>query len=113
MRAGVIMVGSGKHTQDAGHTFRRELSMLDLTMTAIGGLVGAGWLFSALTASTIAGPGALLSWVIGGAAVIILGLTLAELAGMLPEAGGVITRQLTEAHKVAREAKALTDSQLG
>lgn len=84
------MVGSDKHTQDTGHTFRRELSMLDLTMTAIGGLVGSGWLFSALTASTIAGPGALLSWVIGGAAVIILGLTFAELAGMLPEAGGVI-----------------------
>ena len=69
---------------------RRELTLTDLTMTAIGGLIGSGWLFASMTAATIAGPGALLSWIIGAIAVIILGLTFAELSGMLPEAGGVI-----------------------
>lgn len=75
--------GSGRH-------LRRELTLIDLTMTAIGGLIGSGWLFASMTAATIAGPAALLSWGIGAIAVIILGLTFAELAGMLPEAGGVI-----------------------
>lgn len=69
---------------------RRELSLVDLTMTAIGGLVGSGWLFASMVASTIAGPGAILSWIIGAFGVIVLGLAFAELAGMLPEAGGVI-----------------------
>ncbi|MHB1955215.1 MAG: APC family permease [Sulfobacillus sp.] len=73
-----------------GPSLRRELTLLDLTMTAVGGLVGSGWLFAAMTAGTIAGPAAILSWVIGGIGVIVLGLTFAELAGMLPEAGGII-----------------------
>ncbi|PSR23904.1 MAG: APC family permease [Sulfobacillus acidophilus] len=69
---------------------RRELTLVDLTMTAIGGLVGSGWLFASMTAATIAGPAAILSWIIGGFGVIVLGLSFAELAGMLPEAGGII-----------------------
>lgn len=59
-------------------------------MTAIGGLVGSGWLFSALYAGQIAGPAAIFSWIIGAFGVIVLGLSFAELAGMLPEAGGII-----------------------
>lgn len=69
---------------------RRALRLVDLMMTGIGGLVGSGWLFSALTASNVAGPGAIISWVIGMAAIAIIGLTFAELAGLVPEMGGVI-----------------------
>ena len=69
---------------------RRDLSLTDLIMTTVGGLIGSGWLFASMTTSTIAGPAALLSWVIGAFAVIVLGLSFAELAGMLPEAGGII-----------------------
>lgn len=72
------------------HEGRRELRLLDLVMTGIGGLVGSGWLFSSLTASNIAGPGALISWVIGMAAIAVIGLTFAELAGLVPEMGGVV-----------------------
>ncbi len=70
--------------------FRRELSLTDLTMVTLGGLIGSGWLFAAQSAARYAGPAVIISWVIGGIAVIVLGLTFAELAGMLPEAGGVI-----------------------
>ncbi len=77
-------------TKNPPAKLRRELSLLDLTMTAIGGLVGSGWLFASMTAATIAGPAAILSWVIGAFGVIVLGLSFAELAGMLPEAGGII-----------------------
>ncbi|NMP23161.1 APC family permease [Sulfobacillus harzensis] len=69
---------------------RRELRLLDLMMTGIGGLVGSGWLFSSLTAANVAGPGAIISWVIGMVAIAIIGLTFAELAGLVPEMGGVI-----------------------
>ncbi len=70
--------------------FHRRLTRIDLLMTAAGGLVGSGWLFSALATATIAGPASLISWVIGGIAVVILGLTFAELSAAYPEAGGVI-----------------------
>ena len=35
-----------------------------------------------------AGPAAIISWVIGGVAILILALTQAELGGMYPVAGG-------------------------
>ncbi len=76
--------------KNGSHKLRRELSLTDLTMTAIGGLVGSGWLFASMTAATIAGPASMISWVIGAFGVIVLGLSFAELASMLPEAGGII-----------------------
>ena len=77
-------------SRDIQHKFRRELGLTDLTMATLGGIICSGWLFAAQGASTYAGPAAIVSWLIGAVAVVILGLTFAELAGMLPEAGGVI-----------------------
>ncbi|MCL6596281.1 MAG: amino acid permease [Firmicutes bacterium] len=69
--------------------YRRELSLLDLTMASLGGIIGSGWLFASQAAANIAGPSALVSWLIGAVAVILIGLCYAELGGMLPEAGGI------------------------
>jgi len=77
-----------KPTSSSG--LRRELGLVDLVFTGIGGLVGSGWLFASLTASNIAGPAAVLSWIIGGLAVAAFGLTFAEMSGMIPETGGVV-----------------------
>jgi amino acid transporter len=67
---------------------RREVGVIGLLFTSVGSIIGSGWLFGALNASKIAGPAALLSWVIGGAAMILLALVHAELGGMYPVAGG-------------------------
>lgn len=69
--------------------YRRELSLLDLTMASLGGIIGSGWLFASQAAANLAGPSALVSWVIGAVAVILIGLCYTELGAMLPEAGGV------------------------
>ena len=69
--------------------FRRELSLLDLTMASLGGIIGSGWLFAAQLSANMAGPSALLAWLIGGVAVILIGLCYAELGSMIPEAGGI------------------------
>jgi amino acid transporter len=53
-------------------------------------MIGSGWLFGALNAAKIAGPAALISWVIGGAAVMLLALVFAELSTMFPRPGAVI-----------------------
>src|SRR5919206_1515607 len=67
---------------------RRDIGVVGLLFTSVGSIIGSGWLFGALSASKIAGPAALVSWVIGGGAVIPLALVHAELGGMYPVAGG-------------------------
>jgi amino acid transporter len=56
--------------------------------TSVGSIIGSGWLFGALAASLVAGPAALISWVLGGAGMLLLALIHAELGGMYPVAGG-------------------------
>jgi amino acid transporter len=75
--------------QGGGGQLRREMSRLDLVMAGLGAIIGSGWLFGVLYAANDAGPAAVLGWVIGGIAVILIGLVYAELSGMLPEAGGI------------------------
>src|SRR5919206_3853081 len=67
---------------------RRDIGVVGLLFTSVGSIIGPGWLFGALSASKIAGPAALLSWVIGGGAMMLLALVHAELGGMYPVAGG-------------------------
>jgi amino acid transporter len=51
-------------------------------------IIGSGWLFGALYAAQAAGPAAIIAWVIGGVAVVVLGLIHAELGAMYPVSGG-------------------------
>lgn len=69
---------------------KRELSLLDLTMASLGGIIGSGWLFGALYAAQDAGPSSILSWIIGGIAVLLIGFVYAELGSMLPESGSIV-----------------------
>ena len=68
---------------------KKELSLLDLTMASLGGIIGSGWLFGALFAANDAGPSSIISWIIGGFAVLLIGLVYAELGAMLPESGSI------------------------
>jgi amino acid transporter len=55
---------------------------------SVGSIIGSGWLLGALSASKVAGPAALISWVIGAVVVALLALVHAELGGAFPVAGG-------------------------
>src|SRR5215469_16870098 len=55
---------------------------------SVGSIIGSGWLLGALSASKVAGPAALISWVIGAVVVAVLALVHAELGGAFPVAGG-------------------------
>ena len=72
----------------AARTLRRDVGFFGLLFASFGSIIGAGWLFSALYASSLAGPAAIISWLLGGGAVMLLALTHAELGGMYPVAGG-------------------------
>lgn len=72
----------------AARKLRRDIGFLGLLFASLGSIIGAGWLFGALYASSLAGPAAVISWVLGGGVVMLLALTHAELGGMYPVAGG-------------------------
>jgi amino acid transporter len=67
---------------------RREVGFIGLIWASEGSIIGSGWLFGAQGALGTAGPAAIISWGIGGAAILILALVHAELGGMYPVSGG-------------------------
>src|SRR3989338_8159040 len=66
---------------------KRSVSTLTLLFTSVSAILCSGWLFSAYYASTIAGPSALLGWIIAGLCIIFIAFVFAELAAMLPVMG--------------------------
>jgi len=76
------MSGKGK--------FKKQLSLIDLTFIGLGAIFGSGWLFAASHVSAIAGPAGIFSWLLGGFAVLLLGIVYCELGAALPRAGGVV-----------------------
>jgi amino acid transporter len=68
--------------------FHRDVSRIGLLFVSLGSIIGSGWLFGALTASTVAGPAAIISWILGALVMLILALVHAELGSMYPVAGG-------------------------
>jgi amino acid transporter len=69
---------------------RRDIGVIGLLFASVGSIIGSGWLFGALTASQIAGPAAIFSWLIGAVLIILIGLVFAELGTMFPVSGGVV-----------------------
>lgn len=68
----------------------RSIGTVGLLFSAVGGIVGSGWLLGPLFAAKIAGPAAIISWIIGGILMMIIALTYAELSSMLPLPGGTV-----------------------
>lgn len=83
------------HAKNNGETIApqplvRGLGLLDATMIVVGSMIGSGiFIVSAESARLIGAPGWLLvAWALAGVLTITGALCCAELAGMLPQAGG-------------------------
>ncbi len=78
---------------------RRSLTLFDMTMIAIGGTIGSGiFLTPSLVARALPSPWLILSvWAVGGLMAMAGALTFAELAALMPRAGGQYV-YLTEAY---------------
>lgn len=70
--------------------FQRAIGPFGLLFAGISSVIGSGWLFGPLFAAQIAGPAAIISWIIGGMLMIVIALTFAELGTAFPVAGGII-----------------------
>ncbi len=66
----------------------RQVGFLGLLWASEGSIIGSGWLFGALTAASIAGPSAIIAWVVASFIIIALALVHAELGGLFPVSGG-------------------------
>jgi amino acid transporter len=66
----------------------RGVGFLGLLWASEGSIIGSGWLFGALTAASVAGPAAIISWCIASVIIILLALVHAELGGLFPVSGG-------------------------
>jgi amino acid transporter len=76
------MSGHGERSPSA------ELGLLDATMIGMGAMIGAGIFVLTGLAAEIAGPAALLVFVLNGVVTAFTGLSYAELASAIPKSGG-------------------------
>ncbi len=69
---------------------RRSLGLWQLTAIGFSGVIGSGWLLGALYAAQLAGPEAIVAWLVGGAALMLIALVMANLGAARPESGGLV-----------------------
>lgn len=67
----------------------KKIGLFQLIMLGLGSLIGSGWLFGAWEASQVAGPAAIISWVIGGIVIGAIAYNYVELGTMFPQSGGM------------------------
>jgi AAT family amino acid transporter len=71
----------------APQELRRRLSQRQLTMLAIGGAIGVGLFLGSGVTIRIAGPGVIISYLLGAIIALIVAYSLAEMAVVHPDAG--------------------------
>lgn len=67
----------------------KVLDQKDLYFASLNGVIGAGWLFGAYYSAQVAGPAAIISWILGGIFILILAMNWVEISSAIPKAGGV------------------------
>ncbi|MBC3495703.1 APC family permease [Pseudomonas sp. SWRI100] len=71
-------------------SYKRRIGPISLLYTAIGSIIGSGWLFGSYQAAQLSGPAAILAWVIGAVVMIAIALTYTEMGVMFPDSGGMV-----------------------
>ena len=83
----IVASGEGE-----GHQMSKTLGLTSITAMGIGAIIGAGiFVLTGTAAAQYAGPGIMLSFVIGGIACTFVGLCYSELAAMIPVCGSSYT----------------------
>ena len=66
-----------------------KINLSQLVLLGLGSLIGSGWLFGAWEASSIAGPAAIISWIIGFIVIGTIAYNYVEIGTMFPQSGGM------------------------
>jgi amino acid transporter, AAT family len=78
-------IEDASHPQNEG--LQRKLSSRQLTMIAIGGAIGVGLFLGSGVTVELAGPGVILSYILGAMVAMVVAYSLAEMAVVQPVAG--------------------------
>ena len=70
---------------------KKNLSLFALIMIGLGSIFGSGWLFGAGQAAQVAGPAALVAWVIGAVFIGMIAMSYAEVGAAYPSPGAPAT----------------------
>ena len=74
--------------ENDGHGLTKSLNALSIISLGVGGIIGAGiFVLTGTAAAQYAGPGIMLSFVLGGIACAFVGLCYSELSALIPVAG--------------------------
>jgi len=76
--------------QSEDRKLRRHLGFWQLTAIGFSGVIGSGWLLGGQYAANAAGPASIITWIVGGLALLLVALVLIELGASRPEAGGLV-----------------------
>ncbi|MDG4862887.1 APC family permease [Streptomyces sp. T-3] len=68
---------------------RKGLSLFALIMIGLGSIFGSGWLFGAGQAAAVAGPAAIIAWVIGAVFIGMIAMSYAEVGAAYPLPGSM------------------------
>ncbi|QTT76717.1 APC family permease [Streptomyces mobaraensis NBRC 13819 = DSM 40847] len=74
---------------DVSAANRKGLSLFALIMIGLGSIFGSGWLFGAGQAAQVAGPAALVAWVIGAIFIGMIAMSYAEVGAAYPLPGAM------------------------
>lgn len=66
---------------------KRSIPSYALLLTSVSSMLGSGWLFASYYTAKLAGPAAVLAWLIGGMAMIVVAFVFAEVCALLPITG--------------------------
>ena len=75
------------HARVTDEGLSRRLTSRQLTMIAMGGAIGVGLFLGSTVTIGLAGPGVILTYVVGAAIALVVGYVLAEMAVIHPQAG--------------------------
>ncbi|WEV54874.1 APC family permease [Leuconostocaceae bacterium ESL0723] len=67
----------------------KKIGLVQLVLLGLGSLIGSGWLFGSWEATMVAGPAAILSWIVGALVIGAIAYNYVELGAMFPESGGM------------------------
>ncbi|MBW4803247.1 MAG: APC family permease [Loigolactobacillus coryniformis] len=68
---------------------RHKIGLFSLVMLALSSIIGSGWLFGSGEAAMVAGPAAIIAWIIGAIVIMAIAFNYVELGAMFPESGGM------------------------
>lgn len=68
---------------------KRDITTTSILIVAAGSMIGSGWLFSPFISAQMAGPNALVAWIIAAIFMVLIALPLCELGSFLPVSGGM------------------------